>query len=645
MKKIINRHISLDKFSFIVLLLAFFLSSCNKNFFDFFEREPVRHADYDEIVKAWEKAKKDYVETEAEDFFSKVSQNAPVSLKDGMEKLKNDLSEKDIETFKSLKEEDSVGMHFGFGMGLRNSWGLWHNTKIAQYLYSRGVFHPDSMSGVIIRSFMKYIRGEDYKLEADNKYPDHFKIVDAIINHDNKLLNKLTKNLKKLPENGDLPTALDVAARSCNSEALLILDKFSLRAQSGYTGCEPEFFVDLFKKKQELLNNEAWVIYASGKSGVISEFCDVLPKFSKETNQNIFSEIIVSGNNDDFICIKNKYEDIPEIKLNHFAANNLSEEKYEFLIRNMNPEIFSTRERVVATLAQLSDKDKVFIKKFIEVAKITQEELNDRSFLYRSMRRKDVDVLEILLENGFSPNYVVDEQEGTLLDIAILKRNPVAIDYLIEKGAQPDFKKHEYYISSIIRMLDQKMMAFLNNSVSPELIIKYLVAVKNLKVRGKSQNYLPINSFIYYLNTDTLKFLKHYGCDFSFKSDEYNVPIYFALLNKDKTVFDWLIEENGHNINQVNINGDSAIHESVMDSNIENLKFLLNRKAKSDIKNKEGQTPLALAKLRLEEEKNRHLEYVERMKKMGESYHDGFHDIHIKEINEIIELLSNPSTE
>lgn len=50
-------------------------------------------------------------------------------------------------------EDEMIRYHMGFGMGLRNNWGLWRNSQLAQNLRAIGFMHPDDMSGMILETF------------------------------------------------------------------------------------------------------------------------------------------------------------------------------------------------------------------------------------------------------------------------------------------------------------------------------------------------------------------------------------------------------------------------------------------------------------------------------------------------------------
>lgn len=65
-------------------------------------------------------------------------------------------------------EEEMVGKyHFGLGMGLRNGWGLWANSRLAEYFNEMGVYHPDDMSSIILKSYWLKLNGKRYDIVPD----------------------------------------------------------------------------------------------------------------------------------------------------------------------------------------------------------------------------------------------------------------------------------------------------------------------------------------------------------------------------------------------------------------------------------------------------------------------------------------------
>ena len=50
-------------------------------------------------------------------------------------------------------------LHLGFGMWMRNNWRLWGGSRLSKYFNSKGVRHPDNMSGIILAAYHKHLQG------------------------------------------------------------------------------------------------------------------------------------------------------------------------------------------------------------------------------------------------------------------------------------------------------------------------------------------------------------------------------------------------------------------------------------------------------------------------------------------------------
>ncbi|MER2566650.1 MAG: DUF6794 domain-containing protein [Myxococcaceae bacterium] len=95
-----------------------------------------------------------------------------------LEPVPNDLPEAlelltklcDAETLAQLRaskeETDMYRLHHGLGMGLRNRWGLWGGSPLAKRFQAMGVFHPDDMSSIVLRSFWRKLHDRPIELEA-----------------------------------------------------------------------------------------------------------------------------------------------------------------------------------------------------------------------------------------------------------------------------------------------------------------------------------------------------------------------------------------------------------------------------------------------------------------------------------------------
>jgi hypothetical protein len=68
------------------------------------------------------------------------------------------------------EDEFGVNAHFGFGMWMRNNWGLWRGSRLSKYFNDMGIFHPDDMSGIILTSYHRYLNEKEINLEEEIKY-------------------------------------------------------------------------------------------------------------------------------------------------------------------------------------------------------------------------------------------------------------------------------------------------------------------------------------------------------------------------------------------------------------------------------------------------------------------------------------------
>jgi hypothetical protein len=96
----------------------------------------------------------------------------PIDLNDALNYLDCKWSKSDKDTFRIKIENDAVTeLHFGTGMGIRNSWGLWKgDSGIGKYFRDLGINHPDDMSSIILTSFHRYLNDSDIKLEEQIEF-------------------------------------------------------------------------------------------------------------------------------------------------------------------------------------------------------------------------------------------------------------------------------------------------------------------------------------------------------------------------------------------------------------------------------------------------------------------------------------------
>lgn len=103
-------------------------------------------------------------ETELED-------KMPETLEECFEILTKMTGKKNLDVFKKTGEDTALaGIHFSGGMWIRNNWGLWgQKGKLYKYFKGLGLFHPDDMSSIILRSFHRHLNKKPLNVEEQVK--------------------------------------------------------------------------------------------------------------------------------------------------------------------------------------------------------------------------------------------------------------------------------------------------------------------------------------------------------------------------------------------------------------------------------------------------------------------------------------------
>lgn len=89
----------------------------------------------------------------------------PADVQDCFKQLDKLLSASDKQSFASTSENSLDKYHMGLGLWIRNNWGLWKGSRLSNHFNKLGVFHPDDMSGIIIRFYHRYLNGHEFKLD------------------------------------------------------------------------------------------------------------------------------------------------------------------------------------------------------------------------------------------------------------------------------------------------------------------------------------------------------------------------------------------------------------------------------------------------------------------------------------------------
>lgn len=90
----------------------------------------------------------------------------PTTMEEAFTALDAMLSDEDKEQIRSDRECEMIRLHFGLGMWMRNNWGLWQGSALADLLTEEGIHHPDDMSGVILDSYWRYLNDLPIELEV-----------------------------------------------------------------------------------------------------------------------------------------------------------------------------------------------------------------------------------------------------------------------------------------------------------------------------------------------------------------------------------------------------------------------------------------------------------------------------------------------
>jgi len=96
---------------------------------------------------------------------------APSTLEEAMVTFTKLLTTEEQVDFARMSEDEIGRLHMGFGMWLRNNWGLWdENSDMCKHMKSLGFIHPDDMSHSLMREFWARMNKLPSKLAEEIKY-------------------------------------------------------------------------------------------------------------------------------------------------------------------------------------------------------------------------------------------------------------------------------------------------------------------------------------------------------------------------------------------------------------------------------------------------------------------------------------------
>lgn len=90
----------------------------------------------------------------------------PKNLTECFKEIDRFLNQSEKDKIKSKTEDEfRAEAHFVLGLWMRNNWALWKGSRLYCFFKSKGIFHPDDMSGIILTSYYRKLNNTDIKLD------------------------------------------------------------------------------------------------------------------------------------------------------------------------------------------------------------------------------------------------------------------------------------------------------------------------------------------------------------------------------------------------------------------------------------------------------------------------------------------------
>lgn len=99
----------------------------------------------------------------------------PSTFEEAMEIFFKLLTPEEQADLTRMSEDEVNSLHHGFGMWLRNNWGLWdENSAMCKHMKSLGFMHADDMSGSLLREFWARMNKLPSKLAEEIQHYKEF---------------------------------------------------------------------------------------------------------------------------------------------------------------------------------------------------------------------------------------------------------------------------------------------------------------------------------------------------------------------------------------------------------------------------------------------------------------------------------------
>ncbi|MCA7010493.1 ankyrin repeat domain-containing protein [Wolbachia endosymbiont of Tribolium confusum] len=198
--------------------------------------------------------------------------------------------------------------------------------------------------------------------------------------------------------------------------------------------------------------------------------------------------------------------------------------------------------------------------------------------LHWAVQLGSLDVVKYLVERGANVNALTADGR-TPLDLAAQKNRVNVIEFL--KKAQLD--------------LDKELLTAVQDG---DLNKVEGLANQGAGLNTKGSNDWTLLHFAASSNKfDIVKFLLDKNANIKAKDVYGNTPLHVAAQYDSKLeIVEFLLDKNASGINDVNNNGSTPLHVAIQGNKSSTVKFLLNKGASIQVKDKDGKTPLDLAK-------------------------------------------------
>lgn len=93
-------------------------------------------------------------------------ERVPRTLHDAIETLVRSLPRDTLQQLRAAESDVTLELQDTLGRWMRDRWGLWAGSPLAESLRELGLDHPDDMSGVILTSFWRRLHFQPLRVEA-----------------------------------------------------------------------------------------------------------------------------------------------------------------------------------------------------------------------------------------------------------------------------------------------------------------------------------------------------------------------------------------------------------------------------------------------------------------------------------------------